>query len=179
MARTTLCSISAEELRSRLIYHPETGKFFWLERSDPACPKWWNKKFAGREAGYSDPDGRRIINIYGVLYYAHRLAWLYMTNEWPKDLVDHEDRNPGNNKWKNLRDATSSQNNANKKVNANSKTGAKGVRLRGLGQYQARISAPEGNGKTITLGVFSSKAEAEAAYAAEAKKRFGEFARIA
>ena len=175
---SALCDISAEYLRSRLTYCPDTGAFTWLERIDANRPKWCNTRFAGKPAGYKDPTGRHIINIDYTLYAAHRLAWLYMTGEWPTQIVDHADNDPGNNKWSNLREATRSQNNANKKVNFDSASGLKGVRHRGNGRYEARITTGE-RGKPKSLGMFSTAEDAAKAYLTEAKKRFGEFARSA
>lgn len=168
-----LCTFSADYLRSRLSYSPETGKFIWLERTDAARPPWWNAKFAHKEAGSINPRGRRTINIDGHLYFSSRLAWLYMTGEWPDSLIDHEDKNPGNDAWRNLRAANHSQNAANRKIHSTNSLKTKGVRKRGPGKYQARISH---SGGAESLGIFSTKEAASDAYMTEAKKRFGDFA---
>jgi hypothetical protein len=56
----------------------------------------------------------------------------------------------------------------------NNRLGIKGVSLRNSGKYCAVIQI---NGKTKYLGVFTTAAEASAAYAAAALERHGEFAR--
>src|SRR5579859_3355628 len=90
-----------------LSYDPATGEFRWLETSNGEVKP-------GPVAGKSLKKGYRVITISGRAFYAHRLAWLYVTGKWPVALVDHRDGNPANNAWSNLRAATSAQNNANK-----------------------------------------------------------------
>lgn len=83
-------------------------------------------------------------------------------------IVDHADHDPLNNQKSNLRNCTSGQNNANR-VCYNNKSGYKGVYIR------ADISV---DGKTISLGTFSTAKEAAKAYDAAALKYFGEFANL-
>ncbi|WP_424031702.1 HNH endonuclease [Methylocella sp.] len=50
------------------------------------------------------------VKIDGRPYTVHRVVWLWKTGEWPFPEVDHEDRNGTNNRWTNLHEATSTQN---------------------------------------------------------------------
>lgn len=54
----------------------------------------------------------------GILYDAHRLAFIYMVGEAPQFpyVVDHDDRNGLNNKWLNLKKSTIGQNNSNRVI---------------------------------------------------------------
>jgi len=167
--------VSAERLRKLIRYEPLFGRFTWLIQRAYVV-------FPGDEAGYvrTSMCGHleqkyRVIEIDGCAYKAHQLAWLYMTGEWPSKLVDHRDCDSLNNSWENLRLATSSQNKANSFGYQNNKLGIKGVSQRGK-RYIARIRV---DGKLLYLGRFSSVDEASAAYAAAAKRHFGEFARFA
>ena len=78
--------ITAAELRAALHYDPLTGIFTWRERHD--CNAWWNTQFAGKRAGCiaNRANGRsyRVIGLFGKLYQAHQLAWLYMTDTFPR-----------------------------------------------------------------------------------------------
>lgn len=55
-----------------------------------------------------DLDGYIVIDLsedgYGC-YFAHDLAFLHMTGEWPKSPVIHLDGNKSNNAWANLRES--------------------------------------------------------------------------
>lgn len=92
----------------RLEYIPLTGQWFWRN------PPNHNTRLKDKLAGNLRADGYRLIRIAGTLYYSSRLAFLWMLGRWPYDEVDHEDRNPSNDIWGNLREATSSQNKYNR-----------------------------------------------------------------
>lgn len=80
----------------------------------------------GEIAGY-DAGGYRNIRIDGRAYRVHRLAWLWMTGEWPDPECDHINTVKNDNRWFNLRKATRGQNAANRNANSTSWTGQKGV----------------------------------------------------
>jgi hypothetical protein len=129
---------------------------------------------AGDVAGTVDFDRYRKIMIRGRQYRAHQLAWLYMTGKrWPR-VIDHRDRNPSNNRWDNLRRATVSQNNANRRRHRNNACGFKGVTRTEWGRWRASIYK---DGRKHHLGIFATPEEAHAAYMAAARRLFGEFAR--
>lgn len=50
--------------------------------------------------------GYRSIDIEGSKYLAHRLAWLYMTGEWPEYLIRHKNEKNDDNSWDNLVNTT-------------------------------------------------------------------------
>jgi hypothetical protein len=112
--------LTADRLRELLEYDPETGVFRWKEARAP------NAK-AGDEAGFIHRDGYRYIRIGQRQYAAHRLAWLYVTGEWPASHLDHRDMERTNNSLGNLRPASHSQNQANRPKQANNTSGFKGV----------------------------------------------------
>lgn len=162
-----MSELTAERLREVLHYDPETGVFTWLGRS----------RRRGLVAGYTETVGYHVIFVgtraAGKLYKAHRLAWLYMTGEWPTDMIDHANGNKTDNRWVNLRAADRSRNLINSRRRRDNTTGFKGVSLN-RGRYMASLTK---GGKTMNLGRFDTAEEAHEAYCAAAREHFGEFAR--
>lgn len=159
--------LTQEYLKSVLNYCPDTGVFTRLV-STARCMK------VGDIAGSINNEGYLHIMIAGKRYKSHRLAWLYMTGEWPKDQIDHIDGERANNRFSNLREATHGQNQSNKRVQQNNTSGYKGVSpARGKRPWKARIMVA---GKSIWLGLFETKELAHAAYCEAADKHKGEYA---
>lgn len=170
-----LSNLSAEYVRSILHYDPATGVFTWRWRADRS-PQW-NGRWAGKRAGYDHDGGYCRIRINGHAYLGHRLAFLYMTGEWPAGQVDHKNCIRGDDRWGNLRTATHGQNQQNAGPPANNRSGYKGVSWNMREQkWRAGIGC---NGERIHLGTFDSAEAAAAAYAEAAREHFGEYARAA
>lgn len=163
-----MTELSHARLKELLSYNRRTGLFRWRKKRNGIRPD--------RQAGSPSGHGYISIMIDGVSYGAHNLAWFYVTGEWPPRRLDHRDLVKGNNRWRNLRLATGSQNSAN--IRARSSSGFKGVyerRGRTLAKpFQATITV---EGKFHHLGYFSTAKLAGAAYMAAAQHHFGEFAR--
>lgn len=173
--------ISAEELRKLLRYEPETGRLFWLPRPVgmfKAKGETWNARFAGKEAFTAiQQDGYKIGKVFGRVLLAHRVIWALVTGEWPKNELDHRNRQGSDNRWANLREATRSENSRNTGVRSDSISGIKGVRWnKSANKWVAEIKA---NGDRIYLGCFDTPEEAGASYDAAAKRHHGDFARTA
>jgi hypothetical protein len=82
---------------------------------------------------------------------------------------------PSDNRWSNLREATPSQNCANKSAHLDSISGIKGVHWdKRQKKWVAQIGV---GGKKIFLGLFNDPHEAALAYATTAYGVRGEFAR--
>lgn len=170
--------LDASTVKELLHYEPESGVFTWLPRKGK---KTWNTRYAGKEAGFDwTPTGSgvsyRSIRIFDWPFLGHRLAFLYMTGEWPAHEVDHADGDGLNNKWANLRAASKAQNGANCKAKKNNKSGFKGVSYcKATNKFRATIQA---EGKWKWLGGFSTAEEAAEAYAEASKSLHGEFGRV-
>lgn len=163
--------LTARRLRQLLDYDQETGEFVRKVAVS-------NNTKAGDIAGSQDPsDGYVRIRVDLVSYKAHRLAWLWMTGEWPVGDLDHRDLNRANYAWSNLREATESQNVANSPKRRDNKSGWKGVHWsKQCGRWRADIGV---KGKREYLGLYDCPAAAHFAYLSAAAKAFGEFARAA
>lgn len=125
-------ALTAAYVRSILHYDPETGVFTWRERprehfATARTHSRCNTMFAGKKAGHIDKHGYEIIVINQMSIKAHRLAWFWMTGEWPKEFIDHINRSRKDNRWVNLREATYTQNQANSGSRAGNCSGSKGV----------------------------------------------------
>ena len=173
-------AITAEYLRSILHYCPETGVFTWRERAD--LPEGrerrrWNTRHAGQRAGTPHRQNHTtyiVIRINGRPYGAHRLAWFYVTGEWPSGRLDHEDGNGSHNWFTNLREATDVQNSGNSRRRSDNTSGYKGVYRSNNGRrWVARIMI---DGRKRYLGMHDTPEEAHEAYVEAAKAHYGEFA---
>lgn len=102
--------LTQERLKEVLHYDPDTGAFTWLK--DMRANKVRNDS-----ATCLNLDGYLVIQVDAVQYRQHRLAFLYMDGDFPSNQVDHINRKRADNRWCNLRRATSSENMSNKKNN--------------------------------------------------------------
>ena len=162
--------LTAERLRALIDYDPETGVF----------TRRISRKKARKGTVAARPhSGTRylIVSLDYKVHLAHRLAWLHVYGEWPDGDIDHVDTDPTNNAIGNLRLATKSQNNANRRLSAKSASGFKGVTWHAKKRkWQAQIKLP---GRNLYLGIYGTPEAAHAAYIQAANEYFGEFARAA
>lgn len=101
--------LTSDYLRHLLHYDPLTGVWTWINPN----PRARNIR-SGDRAGTVRFDGRWQISIAGKIYLSARLAWLYMTSEWPSEEIDHKNRIKGDDRWENLREASHSENQYNR-----------------------------------------------------------------
>ncbi len=139
-------TLTQEELKKYLTYNPATGIFLRKEKV----------------AGYIDQATSYVkIMLLGKNYYAHRLAFLYMTGKFPSKHVDHVNKNKSDNTWNNLRDVPQAINNQNFiKATSRNNLGVLGVRQRG-NSFSAAVSY---NKIQVHAGSFATAEEAHQAY---------------
>lgn len=89
--------ITQKRLKELLHYNPETGALTWKQYRNHLAR-------AGSLAGCFDSKGYIVIRVEGKIYFAHRLAWLYMKGTMSKGKrIIHKDLDNANNKWGNLK----------------------------------------------------------------------------
>ena len=112
-----------EQLKNKILkclsYNPEDGIFNWI------CDRPNGIK-AGSLAGYRSSN-YLAVSIDSEDIYLHRLAFVFMTGDWPKGYVDHINRDSKDNRWSNLRDTDMTQNMYNAKRRSDNTSGRKGV----------------------------------------------------
>jgi len=145
--------LTQERLKELLHYDPDTGVFTWLVSK--------GRGKAGSEAGTLNKIGYRILGFDGKMHRAHRMAFLYMEGEIPKEEIDHINRDKGDNRWSNLRHVSRSVNMRNRPLVSNNRSGVIGVCWsKSTGKWQVLISIE--SGKQKHLGVFEDFDEAVA-----------------
>lgn len=146
--------ITQEYLKIILNYNPETGIFLWNSNKSPRIRK-------GGVAGCLSCQGYWQIKIDSNPYFAHRLAFIYMTGGLPENKVDHINGNKLDNSWLNLRDVTYLENQKNRKIDIRNKSGLMGVRfMQKENMWQSSITK---NYKSYYLGRFVDFFEAACA----------------
>lgn len=146
-----------EQINEWVFYNKETGVFTWKKSR--------GKRFdAGDVAGRLSHQGYLQLTIPLCERVAnHRIAWFIENGAWHKGDIDHINGIGTDNRISNLRAASRSQNNQNRrKKSPNKSTGFIGVSKRSdYDGYDARIAV---NGKQKCLGTYRTAEEAHKAY---------------
>lgn len=134
--------VTVEIVREFFDYDPDTGVLFWRWRDREwfATDANWknaNTKCAGKPAGTlctRKGSGYSWIQIHIPIdntrkhsYFVHRIIWMWVTGEHPPEQVDHINRDATDNRWVNLRESNSTENNKNKSMNSRNTSGYTGV----------------------------------------------------
>lgn len=158
---------TVERIRELFNYDPETGIF--TTKKSRKC----GQGEAGRTVGAKDARGHLFARVDGKHFKLHRLAWVYMTGEWPANMIDHKDRVGDNNAWSNLRECTNGENQMNKGPHVNNRLGVKNVSQMKNGDFKATVQA-YGN---VHAQVFKDLDEASEWAKQKREELHGEFAR--
>lgn len=119
--RPILDKLTQEHMKEYLRYCPKTGIFIWIKKSG-------NNTVLNGRAGSIDTKGYLKIMLLGRRYLCHRLAFLYMTGDFPESHIDHINHDRSDNRWENLRQVSNGENNKNQSCYKNNKSGVTGVR---------------------------------------------------
>lgn len=118
-------------LKQLLNYCPTTGIFTWASK---------RKRFniGDRVIGSPMKNGYLRVKLDGKSYKLHKLAYLFMVGYLPARniLIDHEDGNPSNNAWCNLRLVNPTDSNKNRRFKRGKLSG---IEFTPYGTYRVRI----------------------------------------
>jgi|ERR1700761_2354299 len=137
----------ADRLRAKFSYDPTDG---WLRRRTSygkRCP-------AGAKVGYQSKIKHAeywLVHFEGQNYLAHRLIWLYVHSEFPKDQLDHINRIKTDNRLSNLRACSGYENTLNQAARGEYKNVS---RVRASGRWRVQMRS---FGIYHDMGTFESK----------------------
>lgn len=164
----------------RQVLREENGHLYWISRprkhfKTASAWKTWNTKYAGTEAGClarcRHPTWNICLNYISIKIYL--IVWALYYGKRPS-AIDHINRDATDDRIDNLRLATPSQNQANRKTPSNNTSGLKGVSFeKERNKWVASIGV---NYKRIFLGRFDTSEEAHVCYMEAARKHNGDFA---
>ena len=162
------------------------GELFWNNRpldhfASEQVWKIWNKRFAGKKAGWLGKVGRGKnksvrwhITLDGRQYLRSVIVWSLINGRWPIDQVDHKNMDWTQDHSGNLRECTRSQQMANIGMRSNNTSGYKGVCWdKRRNRWTVRVSF---GGKCVYQKYFDDDREGALAYDEMSVKHHGEFA---
>ena len=157
----SLVDPTKEDLSELFTYNQHTGE---LTHN-------WNTvhNSTGDLATYEHSGGYLSVYVGRKELLAHRLIWKMMTGNWPTHQLDHINHCRSDNRWVNLREVVSRDNQLNTGKKKNNSSGVNGVRILPSGRFCAFIMV---NRKQISLGTFDTLEEATSARA-NADKFYG------
>ena len=163
-----MTELTQARLKELLHYKAETGVFTRAKGIQGGGK-------IGSIAGYPHHTGYIYIGVALKIHLAHRLAWLYIYGEFPKNGIDHINGIKTDNRIINLRACNQSENLMNTGAWPANKSGYKGVSWNGKDKRwraQARL-----NRKFYYLGQFMDKEAAAECYQKFCKDNHGIFYR--
>lgn len=175
----SICKICARTRQmKKLVKYRITKRYCWIEENICYIPTTTGEVFfcdsiffdkVNKHQWRNDGKGYCTMQIGRKTYLLHRFIF-----ENPPAEIDHINRNKLDNRLCNLREASRSQNGANKTTPITNSSGYKGVTWHAKDKkWNARIKKDK---KGKHLGGFNTPEEAAIAYNNAAIKLFGEFA---
>jgi hypothetical protein len=155
----------------REIFNYKDGLLFWKIRPSHNVQIG---DIAG-SIGQKNKKPRRVVAYKNKDYLVARLIFCYHKGYFPKG-VDHEDRNPLNDKIENLRECDQSQNIANSSSRKNSTSKYLGVHY--YNRDRVWIASITKNGNHIVIGRYDIEQKAALAYNRAAVLYHKEFANL-
>lgn len=143
--------MTQKRLKEVLNYNEQSGVFTWKTAKAKRIS-------VGDVAGCINKKGYITIRIDNKIYFAHRLAWLYVYGKMPNENIDHINQIKDDNRILNLREVDCAENNKNKPMQENNTSGVTGVTWhKKAKRWQAYIQI---DGTQKHLGLFASFSDA-------------------
>lgn len=153
--------LTQAQLQNILDYDPATGIF--------------RNKTTGKIFLQEDERGYIRIKINGKRFRAHRLAFLFMCGEFPRN-IDHINGIGSDNRWENLRECSQAENCRNRKVGIDTVSGIKNV-IWDATTKRWKVVIVE-NGRQYDYGFYYDLNVAELVAIGARVKHHGDFARV-
>lgn len=148
--------LSRETLRKYYRYCPDSGNLYLIVTVD----SWGNETPIFKQVGTIHKNGYTLVQMFGRTMKVHRLAFLYMTGQYP-EFVDHINGIRSDNRWSNLRGVSRSENMRNRAIGKNNTSGTLGINwFPQTKQWRVRINV---DGVRYSLGLFDTLNDAIAA----------------
>jgi hypothetical protein len=156
--------VTQAELHHHFDYDVDQGLLIWKKPTSQRVK-------VGEAFGAIGTTGYRRGRLNGTSHQHSHLVWIYHNGPFEQGFViDHVDKNQGNDRISNLRPATRTQNTFNAGAHRDNKLGLKGVYEHKPGVYRSSVMI---NGRVKRLGCFKSPMEAHLTYLEAAKALVG------
>jgi hypothetical protein len=146
------------EYREEVVDGVLQGNAYWKYREDML--KAWNARYAGKKVGSINGHGYYIVEIrYNserCSLKLHTVIWILNYGYYPKNIIDHIDRNKRNNLISNLEDSLPEDNCNNRGATSNSASHFRAV-IKNRNKWVVRVHV---KGKAIHYGVYIDEIEA-------------------
>lgn len=160
--------LTYERARELFNYEPASGVLTWRVNKG-------SRGINGAVISSVSTQGYLRVSVSKKSYLVHRIAFLLMTGRWPDEQIDHANGVRTDNRWENLRPATSHQNTMNQGVRDDNTSGIKGVYFcKKRKKWVAQIVI---HGQCYNLGRFLTIEEAKVVRLGASALVFGEFNR--
>lgn len=140
-----------EKFKDIYSYDPETGLFTRIKDGNR-----FDRQIGQVVGSFDNTVGYIRIGITGKVVLAHRLAWFYVYDYYPKEAIDHINGIRTDNRISNLRLVTTSESSKNMAIRKDNSTGNTGITFT-KNRYWARIY---NENKCISLGRYITLEEA-------------------
>jgi len=124
-------------------------------------------------AGNDNGKGYRQVTVLGRGIYVHRIAFFLHHGRWPKDQIDHINRDNTDNRIENLRECSRSENHRNRADTKGRKLPRNVYIDKSTGRYKVQLTI---NNKKISLGGYPNVELAQLVASEAREKYYGEFA---